>query len=141
MEPRWWGLWKTGLLDPPPWAFYLRCHGVLSTFPPSSLHLFSFFFFLAVLHCMQGPSAPTKDGTHTPCIRSGSPDHWTTWVVPICIHFYVCSSVHLYPFLDSCNYHYNQASPQKNSPPSLGLPVCALIPSLSTGNQCSLCEC
>ena len=52
MEPRWWGLWKTGLLDPPPWAFYLRCHGVLSTFPPSSLHLFSFFFFLAVLHSL-----------------------------------------------------------------------------------------
>ena len=45
MEPRWWGLWKTGLLDPPPWAFYLRCHGVLSAFPPLSLDLFSFFFF------------------------------------------------------------------------------------------------
>ena len=51
MEPRWWGLWKTGLLDPPPWAFYLRCHGVLSAFPPLSLDLFS-FFFLAMLHSL-----------------------------------------------------------------------------------------
>ena len=127
------------MTKPPPLLARLQPLFSLHHFLICILSLF-FFFFLAVLHCMQGPSAPTKDGTHTPCIRSGSPDHWTTRVVPICIHFYVCSSVHLYPFLDSCNYHYNQASPQKNSPPSLGLPVCALIPSLSPGNQCSLCE-
>lgn len=106
------------------------------------LNLNSFFFFW--LHLRACGILLGAEPTHPAALEVQSPKHWPAREVPICIHLYVCSSVYLYPFLDSYNYQYNQGTElfhhHKRIPLLPGNTSLYTDPLLSPGNQCSLSE-